>query len=163
MRSKTMFLLAIIGVLALCLSMSQPAIAASDEEEVLQIVSNVAKAFNTADYELMSSLFWHSSKTSSFGPAPGYPFLYQGWESLETWWKGILGLPAGTFSSSFHNTQVTILDDNTAILTCYQTLVVNPPMVKEQTVFLIRGTFVVQKINGKWLVVHDHGSQLPVT
>lgn len=162
MRSKTLCGLLLCVTLAFCLALPPSATAASAEEEVLQVITNWDKAMNTADFDLMSSLYWHSAKMSEFAPAEGFPFLYQGWEALETWWKNYLGLPAGTFISTRHNIQVTILLDNVAIVTSYQNLVVNPPVMKEQTIIQGRNTTVVQKIRGKWLIVHGHGSVFPV-
>jgi len=155
-----MFALVVIAISALCLAVAQPAIA-SDEEDVLKVMEDWTKALNTADFELMSSLYYHSEELSQFPPVEGFPFLMKGWDSLEKWWKTYLGFPEGTFVSTSHNQQATILSDNLALITGYQTLVVNPPVFKEQTVVQSRQTTVVQKIGGKWLIVHDHGSNLP--
>ena len=54
-----------------------------------------------------------------------------------------------------------MLSDNVAIITSYNVCTVNPPAVKEQATYLVRGTFVVQKIGGKWLIVHEHSSLVP--
>lgn len=162
MRKKTIYGLLCVVTLAFCLAFAPSSTAASTEEEVLQVAENFAKAMNTADFDLMSSLWWHSPKTTHFAPFKVSPFLTQGWEALEIWWKTYLGFPAGTFICSIHNPQVTMLEDNIAIITFYQTFVGNPPVVKEQSIAQVRGTFVVQKIGGKWLIVHEHSSGLPV-
>lgn len=48
-----------------------------------------------------------------------------------------------------------------AIVTHYNTSIYTDPTTKEQSVSQVRGTFVIQKINGKWLIVHEHSSMLP--
>jgi uncharacterized protein (TIGR02246 family) len=149
-------------VLVLCLSVAPIAMAASAEEEVLQVMTNFTKAANSSDLELMSSLYWHSPKTTVFQPVTGYPFLYQGWEQVEIWWKDSLGSPKGTIVLSTYHPQVTMLGDNAAVITYYQNTTINPPLAKEQTVSQYRVTWVVQKIGGKWLIVHGHASALPV-
>jgi ketosteroid isomerase-like protein len=54
-----------------------------------------------------------------------------------------------------------MLGDDVAIITSYNVATGNPPAVKEQTTYLVRGTFVVQKIGGKWLIVYEHSSMMP--
>lgn len=160
MRTKTTFALIIIAAMALCLSVSQPAIA-SDEEDVLQVMTNWYKAFNTSDYELMASLHWDSSNLTKFGPWKAEPFLTEGWESIGADWKSGLDVPPGTYVNTMHHPQVTMLGNNVAIITCYNVQTYTDPTTKEQTVGQARGTFVVQKIGGKWLIVHEHSSLLP--
>jgi len=57
--------------------------------------------------------------------------------------------------------QVMMLSDNVAIITSYNVATEKPTAAKEQTTYLIRGTFVVQKIGGKWLIVYEHSSLVP--
>lgn len=157
---KKFTVLSVCIVLVFGLSFATSAMA-SDEEDILQVVENWSTAMNTADIELMSSTYWHSSKTTDFAPNKAGAFLVQGWDALGKMWKGYLGMPKGTFTNTHSNIQVTMLTNDVAVVTCYQTLIVNPPAAKEQTTNLMRNTRVVQKIGGKWLIVHDHASVLP--
>jgi len=146
-----------------CLSVAPSVMAASAEDEVLLVAKNFDKAANTVDFQLLSSLYWHSSKTSQFDPNTGFPFLYQGWEQMEKIWTNRFeGTQKGSVTMTMHHPQVTMLGDNAAVVTCYSTVTVNPPSVKEQTISQYRVTRVLQKIDGKWLIVHDHASPLPV-
>jgi len=160
MSSKSILGLLICFALAFSLSFAQPSNAASVEEEVLQVINNWIKAFNTNDTKLMSSLHWISPSLSKFGPDKGTAFLTQG-ESVADW-KSTFALPVGTFMNSLHNPQVTMLSDNIAIITMYNNQTYTDSTTKVQTVGLYRGSFVVQKIGGKWLIVHEHSSALPV-
>lgn len=63
-------------------------------------------------------------KASSFGPDEGFPFLFQGWDAIEIWWKGNLGLLKRTFRNFFHNLQVTMLGENVAVITGYEVLII---------------------------------------
>ena len=157
-------ILFIIATLVFCLALAPIATAASDEEEVLQVQTNFIKAVSTGDFALMSSLYWHSSKTSQF--PPGSPsFLIQGWEeSFEKYWKSSLGSPEGTSTvtlMTFHHPQVTMLKDDVAIINGYEIEVSTDPTTQEETITQLRVTRVVQKIGGKWLIVHEHVSFLP--
>jgi uncharacterized protein (TIGR02246 family) len=149
-------------VLVFCLLVAPSAMAASAEDEVLQVMTNWFKAFNTNNFELMSSLWWHSPKTTQFAPGKDGAFLTEGWDALAESLKSTYKQPVGSYQNSMHHPQVMMLGDNVAIITSYNIAITNPPVVKEQTVALVRGTFVVQKINGKWLIVHEHSSVVPV-
>lgn len=159
MKTKTIFILAVIATLALCITVSQPAIA-SDEDDVLQVEKNFVKAISTGDYQLMSSLYWHSPKTSTFNPNND-PFLSQGWEeSLAPGWKDSLSSEGNTTAYA-HNLQAFFLKDDVAVITVYENVIDINAITNEQTVNNFRFTRVVQKIDGKWLIVHDHASDLP--
>lgn len=164
MKTITTVVLMIIVTLVFCLAITPSANAASEEEEISQVATKFVKAFNTGDLDLMCSLHWHSPKTTKFTPSEGGAFLTQGWEAIEEGWKETLNpeYPEGSYNGSSHNTQVTILEDNMAIITGYMILTINPPAATEQITELMRQTLVVQKTAGKWLIVHEHTSRLPV-
>jgi uncharacterized protein (TIGR02246 family) len=161
MRTRTFVGLLSCIALVICLYVNPAARAATAEEEVLQVVTNFATAMNTNDTELMGSLWWNSPKTSTFGPPKGLAFLTQGWDSIMMWMKDLNKYPVGTYTRTIQNPQVMMLGDNVAVLTTYSIFTQNPPAVKEQTTGQERMTFVVQKIGGKWLIVHGHGSIFP--
>jgi len=159
MRSKSILGLLICFALAFSLSFAQPTNAASAEEEVLQVAANFAKAMNTNDGQLMSSL-WYAPEASAFGPFKSVSFLFQG-ETLNKHWKSFSELPEGTISCTLQNQQVTMLDSNASIITSYAIMTSGPPATKETVTSQIRRTLVVQKIGGKWLIIHGHDSVLP--
>lgn len=147
---KKLTVLSICVVLVFGLSISSSA-TASDEEDALQVVTNFYKAMNTLNYDLMSSVWLHSQKTSSYEPG-GDPFVYEGWEAIGDSWQS--GLTSGSSSEEAttvyaHNFKATLLTDNIALITGYDSN-------------LVRVTWVVQKDNGKWKIVHQHSSVLPM-
>jgi uncharacterized protein (TIGR02246 family) len=162
MRKQVMYGLLIFVTFVFCLYVTPPATAASAEDEVFQVVTNFAKAVTNSDFELMSSLYWHSPKISQFEPVTGYPFLEQGWEALETWWKSMTTTPKGTNVIYLYQPHVDMIKDDVAVTTVYQTLVSTDQTTKVQSMSQFRQTLVVQKIGGKWLIVHGHASELPV-
>jgi hypothetical protein len=161
MRTKIFVGLLSCIALAFCLYAAPSARAATPEDDALQVVTNFAKSMNTNDSALMSSLWWNSSKTSTFGPPKALAFLNQGYESIVMWFKDLNKNPVGSYVRSFQNPQVTMLNDNIAVITAYSIFIQNPPVVKEQFVSQERSTFVVQKIGGKWVIVHAHASAFP--
>jgi uncharacterized protein (TIGR02246 family) len=162
MRTRTLIGLLSCVVLALILYITTIATAATPEEEVLQVMTNWFKAFNTNDANLMTSLYWNSPKTTAFGPGVDSALLSQGWELNAEGWKSGFKAPIGTYVNSPSHIQVTMLTDNVAIITGYNTQTYTDPATKAQTIFQVRGTFVVQKAGGKWVIVHEHSSILPV-
>jgi hypothetical protein len=164
MRAKGILGLLICIALVFSLSFAQPASAASaDEEEVMKVVTNFNTALNTLDYNLMSSLWWHSPKVSSYEPSTGFPFLYQGWDEIGAYWKANLA-PSDVITNvqTLHQPQVTMLTNDVAVTTTYANNVYTDPKTKEQTIDQLRQSLVVQKINGKWLIVFHHCSGLPI-
>lgn len=162
MRIKACVCLLMFSVLTTCILISQPAAAASAENEVMQVVTDFTKALNTPDYKLMSTLWWHSEKASSFEPSTGYPFLYQGWDAIGEWWKDLESSETATNVQTLHHPRVTMLSDDVAVTTVYCNNVYTDPETRAQSVSLMRQTMVVQKIKGKWLIVHHHCSGFPV-
>jgi uncharacterized protein (TIGR02246 family) len=161
MKKHTFYGLLIIVTLVFCLSIVPSATAASAEEEVLKVMTDWFKAFNTNDYELMSSLHWHSPEISYFGPSNSNAFLTRGWDQIAEVFKSLFENPVGTISNSSHDLQVMMLEDNVAIVTEYSIQTINPPLVAEQRILQLRGTQVLKEINGKWQLVHLHWSTIP--
>jgi len=161
MKKNTIYGLLIIVALVFCLSIAPSATAASDEEEVLQVMTDWFKAFNKNDYELMSSIHWHSPELSFFGPGNSNAFLTRGWDRIAEVFKSAFENPIGTYSFSYHDPQALMLEDNVAVVTLYAIFTQNPPATDEQVIQQLRGTLVVKKIKGKWQLVHLHWSSLP--
>lgn len=147
----------IIVTFVFCFSMVSSATAASDEEEIIQVQKNFMKAYTTKNFNLMSSLYLHSSNTSTFNPGGQQPLLFKGWdETLKDGWKTGLDSRTEAVTMDFVHPQVTMIKDDVAVLTGYEVIAATNPTTKEETVSHNRVTRVVQKINGKWLIVHDH-------
>jgi len=161
MKKYTIYGLLIIVTLVFCLSVAPSANAASAEEEVLQLISDYFKGWNTNDNELMSSIHWNSPDMSFFGSGQDVAFLTKGWEQTSELFKSMFENPVGTYSFSYYDPQVLMLEDNVAVVTMYAIWTVNTPNTGEQQITQLRGTLVVKKIKGKWQLVHLHWSIFP--
>jgi len=161
MKIKTIFSLLFCLALAFCFLVTPSESAASDEEEALQVATNFTKAFNTSDFELMASLHWQSPNLSKYTPSKEGAFLTQGWDAIGGEWKTLFKDPAGTYTFSTHNQQAVMLGKDVAVTTQYMIAINTDPKTKEQSVSQFRQTLVLQKIGGKWLIVHEHSSDLP--
>lgn len=158
MKKKIKFWLSCVSILLVCFCVTLSAEAASTEEEVLQVETDWIKAFNTMDFELMSSLYRHSPETTSF--SPNSSILYQGWETIESGLKEYFKSPVGTYSWTMDNVNVTVLKADIAVITGKH-VVIDRPEGKEPMTGSHVFSRVLQKIDGKWLIVHEHESHIP--
>jgi ketosteroid isomerase-like protein len=155
MRKKAVYGLSGILVLLFCLYVNPSANAATAEEDVLQVEKNWCKAFKTVDLELISTLYWHSPKTTEYTPNESY----EGWEAVETNIKKYFSLGAGVFDWTYFDTQVVMLTDNVAIVSGYHNMFEKPPGGNPYALIL-RFTHVLQKIDGKWLIIHNNETRV---
>jgi uncharacterized protein (TIGR02246 family) len=128
------------------------------ETAVLEVERNWIKAFNTLDFDLMASLYHHTPGTTSF--SPNSAILYQGWDAISQGLEKYFDSPQGTFSWTLDDEQVTMLSGDMATILGTHVVIDRPADGQEMTgrhVF----TRVVQKIDGKWLIVHEHESHIP--
>lgn len=160
MRKYTVLM--VIVAFVCCFSIVPAATAASDEEAILEVQTNFMKAYTTRDLNLMLSLYLHSSKTSTFHPGE-QPLLFEGWdESIEDRWRTVIASQTANITMSFHHPRVTMIKDDIAVINGYEDILATDPTTREQTILHYRVTRVVQKVRGKWLIVHDHVSQFSI-
>jgi ketosteroid isomerase-like protein len=161
MKTNKIFAWLFCMALMFCLFVAPSANAASDEEDALQVATNFTKAFNNSDYALMASLHWQSPNLSKYAPNKDGIFLTQGWSAIEGEWNTLFKDPAGTYMFSNHNQQAVMLGKDVAVTTQYMIATYTDPKTKDQSVSQFRQTLVLQKIGGKWLIIHEHASFLP--
>jgi hypothetical protein len=126
--------------------------------EVAATVRQFGQALSTGDTELLASLFLQSEKTNSFSNSE--PLRINGWPGVEGSFKGLLSLPPGSVSLLHRQGRIDLLSDEAALWTGHFILNIRPPEQPRQTVEG-RITAVLQKVDGKWLRVHMHTSELP--
>lgn len=68
MKTRTRIGLLLCLALVFCLVFASSSIAASVGEDVLQVEIDWCKALKKVDTELMSSLYWNSTKTQMYSP-----------------------------------------------------------------------------------------------
>jgi hypothetical protein len=150
MKTKNKLVLILFVSLAFCLYFAPAASAASAEEEVLQVATNFVKAMNDNNSELLASLWLQSPKTTYFNPSG--KFLSVGW---------MTNVPGGGEMFSLSHPRVTMLGDDAAVITGYFTIMKSDEATKQLSSEDLKETLVVQKNQGKWLIVHEHSSFLP--
>ena len=116
------------------------------------------QALNTADADLLASLFLQSKETSRISYS--VPLRINGWPAVEASFNGFLGLPPGSVSFVPRQGRTDLIGDGAAVWTGHFILNIRPPEESPQTVEG-RMTAVLQKVDGEWLRVAMHGSVLP--
>jgi len=155
MRKKTICGLLSIVALFFGYSFINSAVAASVEEDVLQVEIDWCKAFKKVDMELMSSLYWHSPKTSEVTPNESY----EGWDAIKENIKKYFELGEGVFDWTYFDTEVVMLSDNVAVVSGYHNMFEKPPG-GDPYALILRFTHVVQKIGGKWLITLNNETRV---
>jgi uncharacterized protein (TIGR02246 family) len=128
------------------------------ETDVLEVERSWIKAFNTLDFDLMASLYRHAPETTSF--SPNSATLYRGWDTISKGFQKYFNAPQGTFSWTLNDEQVTMISGDMAIILGTHVVIDRPADGQEMTGRHLF-TRVVQKIDGKWLIVHEHESHIP--
>ena len=161
MKTKTIVGLLSCMALVLCLYVTPSATAASAQEEILKVMKDNFKAFNTSNFTLISSLWWHSPKSVLLGPTTDDPFIFQGWEEIEKGSKEGFNVPPGTYKFTMHHTIVTMVKDDVGIISTYLYVIYTNPTTKVPSMIQSRFSPVLQKIEWKWLYINVHVSMMP--
>ena len=167
--SKTLKKLTILVVVSLAViggiwgGLSATATAENHDEaaikaEVEATVRQLGQALNTSDGVLFDSLWLQSDKTTYFSGRQ--PFRVDGWPDVRQPWAGLLSLPPGNVFVVVRQQRIDLLGDDVALRTGHFIITIQPPGGERTT---INGRFsrVMQKVDGKWLIVHGHTSALP--
>jgi ketosteroid isomerase-like protein len=155
--------LAIVLGLALAL-LSSPVVTASTEavEELLPRLAKLEQAFETGDLEAFTDLFWHDERLTVFWPEPEMAFRIDGWTQMQSVLKGFTSfvskLPPGSVNWEFRQPSINVMGD-VAIVTTYWVITMLTP--EGSQVMQGRGSSVWKKIEGKWVIIHDHCSFFP--
>jgi len=160
MRKQIISGLVLFVTLIFCFSMA-PYATAGPADEVLQVVVKFDRGFNTGDFDLIASVWGHSDEVTQFGLGKSGSFRTEGWKKTVPRFMRLTRLPKGTLRLSRSQPRVTLLGDDIAIFTSYDTLGVKPAPDAPRETWLCRSTLVLQKTQGEWLIVHGHSSRFP--
>lgn len=161
-------LIGVTIVLGLALALlSSPMASASTEaeEEVLSLLLKYEQGFETGDLETFEQLFWHDEKLTVFWPEPETAFRIDGWTQWQSYLKRfssfVSQLPPGAFNLEIRQPLITVMGD-LAIVTSYWLGTMLTPEGGTQ-VMQGRVTEVLKKIEGKWVIIHEHASLFPAS
>jgi ketosteroid isomerase-like protein len=122
------------------------------EAQIRQQINNFDTAFKANDVNLMMSLF--SPEMASFDIIP--PLQYVGSDAYRKVWQETFALFQDPIDIEIRDLHITC-DENIAFSYCFVRLIAT--MVNGQKIdYWERLTFCFQKIEDKWLIVHEHVS-----
>ena len=125
---------------------------AEDEAQVRKQMDDFVKAFCTKDVDLMMSLF--AAQLVSFDIIP--PLQYVGSDAYRKIWQDTFALFQDPIDIEIRNLKITP-DEDVAFSYCFLRL--SATMVNGKKIdYWERLTCCFQKINEKWLIVHEHVS-----
>ncbi len=145
-------LMAVGGILG---GLSATATAQSADEDALKAevqaaVNQWVLAFQTSDAELFDSLYLQSDKTTYISASS--PFRVDGWTDIRAFLAGFLTISINTM---YRQSRFDFVGDDVAIHTAHWVVTAGPNTLTG------RITEVRQKVDGEWLIVHQHLSPLP--
>jgi ketosteroid isomerase-like protein len=126
------------------------------KEEVMQALQQFLSAFERLDFERLAACFAQDEGVSVIFPSTTRRGIYRGWTAVERAWREVLQdekytSQAGRIKLAPSDLTIQVFGE-TAICT----FLVNsdPPAVAH------RRTIVFLRRDGRWLIVHLHGSNL---
>ena len=123
-----------------------------DETQIQQQIDNFVKAFRAKDVNLMMSLF--STEMVSFDIIP--PLQYVGSDAYRKVWQETFELFQDLIEIEIRDLHI-IADEDVAFSYCFLRL--SATMVNGHKIdYWERLTCCFQRINNKWLIVHEHVS-----
>ena len=126
---------------------------AGNEAQIRQQLDNFVKAFRTKDLNLMMSVF--SAKMVAFDIIP--PLEYVGSDIYRKVWEEVFAFFQDSIDVEMRNLTV-IADNNVAFSYCLFRLNATVAKNGQKIDFWERLTCCFQKIDDKWLIVHEHVS-----
>jgi ketosteroid isomerase-like protein len=124
---------------------------AKDEAEVRKLMDDWANAVHARDVDAAMAL--HAPGVVTFDVVP--PLAYEGAEeyrkSVERWF----GLFAGPISFEMPEPSITVADD---VAFCHGIARVSGGLKVGEADYWVRRTVCFRKIDGRWLIVHEHVS-----
>lgn len=125
-----------------------------DERQIRQLMDHFAAAFRAKDVDTLMSLYEHSDKLVIFDVVP--PLQYTGWDAYRKDFKGMFDRYNGRLTFDFNNLNITT-DGNMAYSDSIDHVTGTLQAGKKMD-YNVRVTAVYRKIDGKWLIVHEHVS-----
>lgn len=149
------FFVIVIGWLAICAhaqAVSSRKTAQANEAEVRQVIERWAKAFRARDLDAIMSVYAPGDAVIGYDLAP--PLQYQGNAAYRKDYAAFLAQYDGPLEFEARDVRVVTGDD----VAFYHALERMSGTLKsgEKSDMWIRATSCLQKIHGRWLIVHDH-------
>jgi ketosteroid isomerase-like protein len=145
---------AIIGIGLICSIAPQANAKENDEAEIKALEQRVADGAKARDVDAIMENFVPDETLVVFDVIP--PRQYVGADAYHKDWEGFLGTFDGPIT--FENSDMTVMSDGKMAFAHYITHVAGKGKDGNPIDLTTRSTDVLRKINGKWVIVHEHVS-----
>ena len=146
-------LFGIIGAVALCGSLGRQAQGAPDDRaQIAALYTTFVKALNKKDINGVMSVYIHDKSLFAFDVSP--PREYVGWDAYREDYKAFFDAVKGPLSEHVSELQINVSGDSAfthGVARIRSTLKQGGALD-----VALRFTDVLRKMNGKWLIVHEH-------
>jgi len=130
---------------------------ANDAQQVSEAFSRYMQAYEKKDLAVLSKSFANDDKLQAFWPDPSNPFRIEGWNEMR---KGLEGYLSSISSMNINIRQPIVqVYGPLAIVSCHWSfsgVVGGKPQVGSG-----RGSYVFERRDGAWVIVHLHESSMP--
>jgi uncharacterized protein (TIGR02246 family) len=161
MNMRALLCTALAAGLAGCTSAPAPApvvdTSAQDQAAIRVLEDKFAAAFNAKDANAIMALYSSSDDLVVFDVSP--PRQYTGWAAYKKDWEDIFAANPGPIVFQLDGLEVTV-GGNVAYGHSIQTVTMTDKNGKK-TNLIVRVTDGYKKVNGQWLIAHEHVS-IPV-
>ena len=120
--------------------------------EIRSVIALWVEAFRTRSVDTAREV--HAPAIVSFDIVP--PLRYQGFDDYATAWEGAFEAFAGSIEIILHDQNITVGDGVAFSHSVNQFAATTQDGVKVE--YWFRWTACLQKLDGRWLIVHDHSS-----
>jgi len=153
MKNKTVTLFAVVLALLISAPGAQAAGAAKNQAEIRQLLSRWEKAFRAKDVDGVMAVYAPGSEVTAFDIVPP---LQVGRDAYRKNYQEFFATYDGPLELEFHDLKI-VADNRVAFLTCLER-VSGTLKGGQKSDLWVRVTSGLRRIDGKWLIVHDHVS-----
>lgn len=126
--------------------------AANDEAEIRQVYDRWAKAFRAHDVDAIMSIYAPGNDLVAYDVVP--PLQYRGKDAYRKDYEEFLAQYEGPIDTEFRDLRI-VAGDGVAFIHCVERISGTLKNGQKSEVW-VRATSGLRKINGQWLILHDH-------
>ena len=153
MKNRTVTFLALVVALLISAPAAEAASAAKNQADIHLLLSRWEKAFRAKDVDGVLAVYAPGNEVTAFDIVPP---LQVGREAYRKNYEGFFAMYDGPLGFEIRDLKI-VADNRVAFLTCLER-VTGTLKGGQKSDLWVRITSGLRKIDGKWLIVHDHVS-----
>jgi ketosteroid isomerase-like protein len=151
---KSLLLFCAMALMLGSISLRSSAAQISDEEQIRAMMITFTAAFRAKDVNTIMAMYQHSDDLVAFDVAP--PLRYVGWDAYKKDYEQFFALFSGPIDDRFGDLKIAV---EGSMAYSYDTeRIAGTLTTGHKAAMIVRATDVYRKIEGKWLIVHEHVS-----